>query len=76
MSRDAPRRCYLDLATPAEAAVRNAIDAIEKLNADVRLSEAQVLLNRALNLVADYIDEQLAPKAEAPIPEPKPTAPA
>jgi hypothetical protein len=53
MERELPRRCYLDLQTPAEAAIRAAIDAVEALPADVR---AVTLLGDALGCVADFVD--------------------
>jgi hypothetical protein len=60
VTSDIPRRVRLDLSLPAELAIRNAVDEVEKLRADVRLTEAVILLDKARNLVADYIDEQLA----------------
>lgn len=53
-----PRRIRLDLNTPAELAVRNAVDEVEKLPADTRLTEAVILLDQAREKIADYIDEQ------------------
>lgn len=42
--------------TPAELAIRAAIEAVEALPADVRLTEAVNLLDRAKSKVADFID--------------------
>lgn len=54
-----PRRIRIDQSVPAELAIRNAVDEIEKMGADVRLTNAQVLLEKARELVADYVDENL-----------------
>lgn len=54
--REAPRRCYIELMTPAECAIREAILAVERLPADARLTNAVVLLDQAKNWVADYVD--------------------
>lgn len=57
------RRNRLDLCTPAEKAIYEATYEIEKIGADVRLTEAQNLLDKARNLIADYIDNVPAPAA-------------
>jgi cell fate (sporulation/competence/biofilm development) regulator YlbF (YheA/YmcA/DUF963 family) len=54
---EVPRRVRLDLMTPAEKAIYDAGQEIEKLGADVRLTEAVVLLMEARNKVADFIDD-------------------
>lgn len=54
---DIPRRNRIDKLTPAELAIRNAMIAVEELPADVRLTEAVVLLGQAQSKVADYVDE-------------------
>lgn len=54
----APRRCRVDLATPPEKAIREAMGVVEDLGADVRLTEAVNLLGQALDKVADYVDGQ------------------
>lgn len=51
-----PRRCRLDLMTPAELAIVAAMDAVEALPADVRLTDAVVLLAKARDRVADFVD--------------------
>lgn len=51
-----PRRIQIDRLTPAENAIRLANEAVEALPADVRLTSAQVLLGKARDLVADYVD--------------------
>ena len=53
------RRINVNLLTPAELTILKAIQEVEKLNADVRLTVAVVKLGEAKDLVADYIDEQL-----------------
>jgi hypothetical protein len=56
MPNDIPRRIRLDLNTPAELAIRAAVDAVEALPADVRLTDAVLLLQQAREKVADYVD--------------------
>jgi len=51
-----PRRCYMDKWSDAEKAIYDAMQAVERLPADVRLTDAVVLLGRAKDRVADYID--------------------
>ncbi len=51
-----PRRNRVDLMTPAELAIRNAILAVEDLAADPRLTDAVCLLSEALEIVADFVD--------------------
>jgi hypothetical protein len=53
-----PRRLRIDLATPPEVAIRAAMGAVEKMPADVRLTNAGIKLGEALALVNDYVDEQ------------------
>lgn len=54
---DIPRRCRLDLNTPAEHAIYDAMIEVEKLAADVRLTDAVILLGEARNAVADFVDD-------------------
>jgi len=56
---DIKRRVRLDLYTPAEKAIWDAMVAVELMEADVRLTNAGMLLGQAKDLVSDYIDEQL-----------------
>ena len=51
-----PRRCRVDLMTPAELAIRNAMQSVEAAGADVRLTQAVILLETARERVADYVD--------------------
>jgi hypothetical protein len=44
--------------TPAEHAIYNALQEVEKMGADVLLTEAVTLLNNAQNKVAEYIEIQ------------------
>lgn len=53
---DIPRRAYLNKLTPAEIAIWNAIQAVEELPADVRLTDAVNLLIKAKDKVGDYVD--------------------
>ena len=53
---ETPRRNRIDLFTKAEKAIYDAVGEVENLQADVRLTEATVLLEQARNKVADYVD--------------------
>lgn len=50
------RRIRLDLMSPAELAIYNAVQEVEKMAADVRLTHAVIKLSEARALVADFID--------------------
>ena len=56
MSYEPPRRCRIDLFTPAEKAIYEAVQAVEALPPDERLTNAVILLGRARDLVADFVD--------------------
>ncbi len=51
-----PRRNKLWLNTPAELAIFNAIQEVEKVGADVKLTDIVIMLEQAKNLLSDYID--------------------
>lgn len=51
-----PRRIRMDQWTPAESAIYNAMQEVEKMPADITLTDAVILLGKARALVADYID--------------------
>lgn len=51
-----PRRCRVDLATPAETAIRAAMAAVESAGCDLRLTSALCALEQALSRVADFVD--------------------
>lgn len=53
---DIPRRICVDKMTPAELAIRAAIQAVEALPPDTRLTDAVVLLDQAKDKVADFVD--------------------
>jgi hypothetical protein len=53
-----PRRCYLDKMVPAERAIYDAMQAVEAMPADVRLTDAVMLLGQAKDKVSDYVDAQ------------------
>lgn len=55
-----PRRSCVYLLSPAEKAVYDAVQAVENVGADVRLTEAIVLLSQARENLADYFDEQIS----------------
>lgn len=51
-----PRRICVDQLTPAEKAIYDAVQAVESLQPDVRLTEAVILLQSAREAVADFVD--------------------
>ena len=57
---DMPRRCRLDLNTPAELAIRAAVEAVEAAGCDSLLTEAVILLGEALDKVAFFVDTHVA----------------
>lgn len=59
MTYEIPRRSRLDLNVPAELAIINAVNEIEKMGCDVRLTDAINLLHQAKGLVSDHVDENL-----------------
>jgi len=54
-----PRKCRLDLATPPEVALREALAAVEALPADTRLTNAGQKIVEAMDLVGDYVNDQM-----------------
>ena len=56
MEGDIPRRNRLDLNTPAELAISKAIDEVEKLEPNVKLTGAIMLLSEAKDMVSDFVD--------------------
>ena len=54
-----PRRIRLDKNMPAELAIWEAMQAVEKLEPNVHLTEAVNLLSKAKDKVADYFDAYL-----------------
>lgn len=53
-----PRRNRLDLNTQTELAIYNAMQEVEKMPADVKLTEAVTLLAKAKDLVSDFVDSK------------------
>lgn len=51
-----PRRARVDLWSPAERAINDAMAEVEKLPPDTGLTDAVILLQNAQRKVADYID--------------------
>jgi len=66
-----PRRNRLDHNTPAEMAIRAAVDAVEKVGAHPLLTEIVMNLDRAREKLADYVDATLLAEP-APPKEPTP----
>lgn len=67
---DIPRRDRIDQMTPAELAIRAAVEAVERVGAHPLLTDAVNLLHEAQGRVADYVDTTAEPK-----PEPQPDRP-
>jgi hypothetical protein len=65
MESESPRRNRIDKLTPSELAIWNAMQAVEAMPADVRLTEAGNLLKDALEKVADFVDG-VPPVTQAP----------
>jgi hypothetical protein len=59
MSTKTPRRIRLDLATPSEVTIRQAMAAVEAMPPDTRLTNAGMKLQEALDLVSDFVNEKL-----------------
>ena len=51
-----PRRIRMDLWTPGEKAIHEAIQMVEKMGADALLTEAVIFLGKAKEKVADFIE--------------------
>lgn len=51
-----PRRIRMDLWTPAEKAIYEALREVEKLPPDSQLTEAVILLQKAKDIVSDFVD--------------------
>lgn len=56
------RRNILSENTPAEKAIFDAMQEVEKAGADVMLTEVVKLLAKAREILADYVDSQLPTK--------------
>jgi hypothetical protein len=56
MAHDPMRRCRIEEQTFAERKIREAVAAIDVLPADVRLTEALVLMEAGRERVAYYVD--------------------
>lgn len=56
MLNEIPRRSRMEQWTAAERAIYDAVRAVEAMPADVRLTDAVILLQAARDSVADYID--------------------
>jgi hypothetical protein len=55
---EVPRRNRIDLFVPAEKAIFDAMQEVEKMEADVRLTDAVILLQKAREKVADFVDNK------------------
>lgn len=68
-----PRRVRIDLMSSGELAIHRAVAVVEEMGADVRLTDAVILLAQARERVADFVDG-IADSANAPTPLPVRTA--
>ena len=59
MTKGMPRRCDNNLLTEQEKAISKAIEMIERMGADEKLTNAIVMLNNAQELLSDYVDRVL-----------------
>lgn len=57
-----PRRADLSLNTSSELAIYNAMQEVEKVGADIKLTQSIILLQQAKDLVSDYIDNNYPPQ--------------
>ena len=53
-----PRRMRLDLMTPAELSITNAMQEVEKIGANVKITDALIHLQKARDLISDFIDNE------------------
>lgn len=67
---EVPRRCRIDRMMPAELAITEAMRAVEAMPADPCLTDAIVLLGKARDRVADFVDGVPAPSVSATVPAP------
>lgn len=59
-----PTRCDLRFMSPAERAIRHAMDEVERAGASAALTDAVVLLGKARDRVADHVEGILEPDAK------------
>lgn len=59
MKNSIPRRIDTTMATPAEAAIRRAMQIVEETGASENLTKAIVKLQEALEHVANHVDDRL-----------------
>ena len=63
MTNEIPRRIRIDRYTPAEKAINDAIQVVEAAGAHPLLTDAVILLDKAREKVADFVDD-VVPTAE------------
>ena len=56
MHMEFPRRNDLQRLKPAELAIYNAMQMVEEMSCDTRLTDVQIKLDEARNLLANYIE--------------------
>jgi hypothetical protein len=65
---DIPRRIRIDLFTPAEKAIFDAVQVVEQAGAHPLLTDAVILLGQAREKVADFVDFHQKPEPLKTIP--------
>lgn len=58
MANKIPRRAIVEKFSKGEKAIYDAIHTVEDMGADERLTDAVILLQRAQDKVADFIDDK------------------
>lgn len=59
MSKLKNRRSYQEFRFPIEVIITEAMEQIERLGCDTRLTEASILLMEARDKISDWIDDKL-----------------
>lgn len=58
-TNDIPRRNRMDKWTTAELAIYNAVQEVEKMGANITLTNAVIKLAEAKDLVSDFVDSKM-----------------
>jgi hypothetical protein len=75
MSDNVPRRARVEMWTPAEKAIHDAVHSVEAMPASVHLTNAVILLQQAKDKVADFVDGKPVKDDLPPAPPRAPRAP-
>lgn len=69
------RRYRIDLMTQAELAIQNAMSEVELIGCDINLTESIMALQKAKDLVSDYLDSKEQTLDGEPEPPKPPSTP-